>query len=114
MGMNACVLCVGIFNKGIAESLEYMSDLYEDTIPGTLVVSHLLHCNTSEQSKLLAEALGCEPWNFNTHRINKEKVNWPKLYKLAKHNEDWEEREHVDSFWALLKAGFLCIFMPNG
>ena len=114
MGMNAYVLCVGTFNEDIVASLDYVKEFYEDTKPGAVVTSHILRCATSDQSRQLAEVLGCEAWDFNTHNIAKTNVNWDELYDLAKNSLDWFEAEHVDSLKALLNAGFLCVYMPNG
>lgn len=109
MGMNAYVLCVGAFSEKIKDCLLYGAEFYEDTKPGTIVVTHKLHCNTSEESRRLAEVLGCDAWDFNTHRVNKEEINWPALYDIG-----WDEKVEVGRLDKLMEAGFLCIFMPNG
>ena len=114
MGMNACVLCVGTFSESIVASLDYGEEFYEDIKPGTIVTSHILRCATSDQSRQLAEALGCEVWDFNTHYITKDNINWSGLHDLAKDSLDWFETEHIDSLKAMLNAGFICIYQPNG
>ena len=107
MGMNANIICIGKFDQEVANCLEYQQDYYEGTKIGTIVAAHLLYCQTTDESRLLAKALGCEVWDFNTHTVLEENIDWDALHK------EYEERQ-VDNFGALLNAGFICIYMPNG
>lgn len=113
MGLNAYVLCIGNFSKEIDDCLFYGAEFYEDTEPGRTVITHKLHCNTNEQSNQLAEVLGCEVWDFNTHRINNQRINWPALYDISD-TADWNEKAAISEFHRLLRVGFMCIYMPNG
>ena len=114
MGMNAYVLCVGKFSEEVKDCLLYDAEFYEDTKPGAAVVAHKFNCSTSEQSKELAKALGCEVWDFNTHLISEDKIDWPDMYSMTEYCEGWEEEHGVAKFIRLLKAGFTCVYMPNG
>jgi len=112
MGLDADIICIGKFSKEIEDCLEYDCEFYKDTAPGTTVITHVFHCNTSDQSKWLAKALGGEAWDFNTHHINKDKVNWVALYEMM--YTEWDKELEVRKFARLLDAGFICIYQPNG
>lgn len=112
MGTEAYILCIGGFSEGVKNCLSYDPEFYDDTKPGTSVITHRCQCNTSDQSRQLAEVLGCEVWDFNTHRIDSRKINWIALSLLD--TTDWDERKEVGKLNRLLEAKFICIYIPNG
>ena len=112
MGMEANILCIGQFKKTIAKYLDYEETEYEDTNKGVAVISMFFHCNSSQQSLELAEAVGVEPFNFNTHQIERDKVRWCMLQELCDKNPEWANY-HIEALKALLDAGFICIYQPN-
>ena len=113
MGLDSNVLLVGRFSEEIVDCLNYGPEFYEDTKPGTIVTTHLLNCNTSDQSRQLAEALGTEPWDFNTHCVDKDKVDWDALDELSEICAEWDEVD-VEKLRRLLDSDFICIYQPNG
>lgn len=58
MGMSAYVLCIGEFSEKVRDCLLYDAGFYEDTKPGTVVIARKLHCNTTDQSRDLAQQTG--------------------------------------------------------
>ena len=89
MGMDACVLAVGPFGDKVRDMLDYPEDYYEDVKDGAIVTKHLFTCNTTDQSKQLAAALGIDAWNFNTHNISgamaMAAVDFKALYELEEY-----------------------------
>jgi len=112
MGMDADVVCVGMFSKDVINCLDYPEDHYKDTRDVTIITSTFFHCNTSEQSRSLAVALGARCYDFNTHAVKKDKVNWAALEELAEENGEWEE-DVVEKFKTLLNNSFICVYRPN-
>lgn len=72
----------------------------------------MLQCQTSNISERLAEVLGVEPWDFNTHEIKEDKVDWEGLKELVK--EMFCEEDEVEKLRTLLQNDFICIYCPNG
>ncbi len=107
MGVKANILLIGPFKKNIAGNLSYPEDFYSKVEENTLVVTENFHCVSSDASLMLADALGVFLWNFNTHRIDPNKINWEVLYEMY-------EQEDVDNVRRLFKEHFVGIFMPNG
>jgi hypothetical protein len=114
MGLDSNVLLVGRFSEEIVDCLNYGPEFYEDTKPGTIVTAHLLNCNTSDQSRRLARVLGTEPWDFNTHCIIEENIDWAEIYDMMESCIEWEGEHEVHRFERLLEAKFICIYQPNG
>lgn len=114
MGMEACVTGFGPYKKKLARYLDYPEDWYEDTNDGSLVAATFFTCNTSDQSRELATALGIEPWDFNKHFINSyDNVAENLLYELEESCGEWDT-EDIVGFRACFEAGFTLLFMPNG
>jgi len=117
MGMEAHILAVGQYRKDITDCLDYVNDYYEDTREGVLVATRLFHCNTTNQSRELANAFGIDPWDFNTHHI-KAAAAEDMGTQLALSNlidssaEMWPEE--LEQFQKLARAGFLFLYEPNG
>jgi len=121
MGLDANILCIGKFSEDIKNALDYShkddtedEDAYADTAEGTIVISHLCNCNTTDQSMRLSDALGIEdPWDFNQHAFTEERVDWDELIELSDNCAEWDI-DDVNYLRDLLNKGFLCIYQPNG
>lgn len=114
MGRDANIICIGCFQADLEDMLDYPSEWYAETEEGSLVTkSGLLNCNTHGQSTELAKALGVEYWDFNTHQLKMDKIDWNALIELSKEGTEWNE-EQVEHLRTLLKNGFICMFQPNG
>jgi len=114
MGKEAYVMCIGPFKKEIADILEYPEDFYDGTNEGTTVIAELFTCNTDEQSIMLAEAFGIEPWDFNRHWIKKaEDVDWNALYELEERCGEWNT-DDIDKLRTLFKHEFYILYRPEG
>jgi hypothetical protein len=113
MGLDANIMCIGRFDKEIVDCLPYGPEFYEGMILGMIVTTQLLNCNTSDQSRQLAAALGTEPWDFNTHCISKDNVDWDALDELSEICAEWDKID-VEKLRRLLDSNFICIYQPNG
>ena len=72
MGMDADLLVIAPFwLLAETDNLDYPKDFYGDiTDPHhTLVISTVACADTTDQSKLLAELIGVDPWDFSQHII---------------------------------------------
>jgi hypothetical protein len=107
MGLDADVIGFGPFSDSIRECLDYPEDYYESTNEGQLVVVSFFPCVTDEQSRFLAESLGCEVWDFNTHEIDAGRVDRSKLEQLFR-------EEDVKWFFRCMRKGFKFFYRPNG
>ena len=112
MGMEAHILAIGKFSPDISHCLEYGEEEYIGVEPGALVVTHFCPCVGSTSSRELADALGVSCWNFNTHHIKPEEINWEMMHHTAEHlawGSAWEEELKT-----LIEHKFALIFIPNG
>jgi hypothetical protein len=114
MGMCACVLAIGPYSPDIVRYLGYPPDYYRATRPGATVVAHILPIHEgSSKSFELASCLGItDPWDFNQHKIDIDKVNVKGLAGLFPALEGMGK--YADAFVALRDHGFQFIFLPNG
>jgi hypothetical protein len=133
MGADANVLAIGRFSKEIASLLDYDEDWYEGVPDGYPVTTHLFLCNTTDQSRLLCEALGCAWTDFSTFflrfkdtvrheadmhyrmtRMDGVVVNMHVLVALQQEGGfgEWAEDE-IDQFITLAENGFRFFFQPN-
>ena len=107
--MDAELLAIGNFSKSIVDCLDYPANFYDDTPDGSLIITHVCYSNNSECSKLLAEALGISPWQFEMH------VYIAGVHAdLAKLGEAIEDVDGVRKFVLLREAGFMFHYLPNG
>jgi hypothetical protein len=107
MGLDSFVIGFGPFSRDIVNCLDYSEDFYEGTKEGTIVFTTFFQCNTSSQSRELAEALGCDVWDFNTHKVDISKVNLDQLMLLF-------PRSEVSDFLQCYDKGFVVFYQPNG
>lgn len=113
MGMKAYITCIGPFSEEVRNCLSYDAEFYKGTKPGVAVITDKLHCNTNDQSRDLAEALGCDAWDFDTHHINPKNINWLSLYAMGD-TAEWNDKVDIGRLDILVNAGFMLMFMPNG
>jgi len=113
MSLRADVICIGQFSKDIISYLDYDKEAYETMQDGLACISTFFNCNTADQSRRLAEALGADYSDFSTHHVNKDKVNWDALTEMCV--EELEAGgESVQWFRYLLEEkNFVCIYQPN-
>lgn len=114
MGMEACVLAIGGFGDDVKDILDYPADWYDDVKPGVVVTRTFFNCNTAEQSRELASALGTDADDFNTHHIaDLGQVSLTDLVNLSEHCAEWGDAD-VEEFVAMFMTGrFFFLFMPN-
>jgi len=113
MGLDAELLLLGPFSEEVKSFLDYPPEYYDDTNDDTVVTRSMFSCVTTDQSYELAEIVGCEAWNFNTHIVRKENVDIPALTEFVERNADSVFKD-IKTFMFLLDKGFTCIYMPNG
>ncbi|RPI54301.1 MAG: hypothetical protein EHM49_03310 [Deltaproteobacteria bacterium] len=113
MGMDADVIGIGKFSSDTAHLLDYSPDFYSDTKEGADVITTVFLAGTSDQSHQLARAMGVDPWDFNTHKINASKVSVFELRKFVEYSPDHEEKD-IDGFIQLVEKGFTFFYRPNG
>lgn len=127
MGMSAEVLAIGPFRRSLVPFLEHPAGRYTSTREGATLVQRVFHTpEGSSRSRQLAECLGVEPWDFNTHALDPWRVNLEALRELLRPRACPEHRvtparepcaaclHPVDTFVALREAGFSFFFLPNG
>jgi hypothetical protein len=112
MGYDANVICIGPFQKSIAKHLDYSEDEYDSVEEGTIVIATLFNCNTTDQSLNLADCLGCDPCDFNTHQIKASKVKWGELLELTSECAEMSEKD-VEGLGDLFNNLFICLYQPN-
>jgi len=106
MGLSSNVLAIGPFKENIIDCMYYDSKKYLNIFEGTIVVvPYLFSCNSSSDSFTLAKLLGVDVWNFNTHHIIFDKIDW-KLLKVF----NIEDSKKIEK---LLENNFNLFFLPN-
>ena len=114
MGMDAKIIGIGSFTQEIIDYLSYDREYYEGVKEGAIVATEFFRCNTSSQSKELADALGiADPYDLGYHYILENKVNWDYLRELSDNNSEWESANMVDRLHRLLRAQFICVYCPD-
>ena len=112
MGMDADLMVIGPFHPTLAAHLAYRSDHYINVPDGTLVTTELFSCQTTNLSEELAEAVGAKPWDFRTHHVNNNPINWQALRDLSPRL--FTDGDHVQALQLFLRHGFTILYRPNG
>jgi hypothetical protein len=113
MSMSANVVGFGKYSRIIADYLDYPRDYYNNAMDGVELVVECLHCPTRDSSIRLAEALGVDPWNFNTHKIDPKRIDWDKLRGMSE--DVWNGDDTLDRFYKLATRGeFTFFYQPHG
>ena len=113
MGMDSEILCVGPFKKGLEKYMPYEGD-YSEVPENTIVETTIMHCNTSDTSRMIAECLNVEIGKPETYVLKEKGINWLGL-GIANVGTEWEydDTDGIPALESLFKAGFICIFRPN-
>jgi len=115
--MCADIVAFGPFSPDIVQCLEYPSDRYRATIDGAVVVTTLFGIvEGSSASRQFALCLGIsDPWDFNQHNIDPNKIDVKALEKLIQTLSEGENyAKELNNLLALRVHGFQFIFRPNG
>ncbi|MCD0169308.1 hypothetical protein [Deinococcus sp. 23YEL01] len=107
MGLDAEVLAIGAFRRDLVEFLEYPADFYKNTRDGATVIVTVFQAVTSDLSYELASYFGIDPWDFNSHVLDPEKVDVDRL-------RGSEFSDRVEAFLALKASRFTFYYLPNG
>ena len=110
MGMDAQLLGLGKYKKQLASYLDYPEDDYTTVPEGTRIVTTIFTCNSTTESRDLAEALNIAPWNFSQHYIPNTKtkqIDFEYIVTLF-------GGEVAEKLLILIKHGFDLIYLPNG
>lgn len=100
------ILAIGKYDQAIADCLDYPAEHYKDVNPGTVVISRLLQTSGRLSSYQLADALGVDPTNFNSHPIKKRNIKWDTLRELY-------EADKIEELRRLVEADFALIYVIN-
>ena len=119
MGMFAEVLAIGGFRPELAPWMEYPEGYYANTDTGTMVVRRLFGIvEGSSSSREFARLLGIDdPWDFNQHKIEPERIDFAALKHHLESLSEWESGHYpadLEALKALSRAGFDLYFLPNG
>jgi hypothetical protein len=117
MGMCAMVVAIGPFSPEIADCLEYPEKLYANTRVGSIVITDFFGIvEGSPMSREFAMLLGIlDPWDFNQHLFDPQKIDVEGLRTLLQDSEYNEEYlEDLERMLKLRGHGFQMIFLPNG
>ena len=109
MRMDAELLAIGKFSKGIVNYLDYPKDFYDDTPEGAIIITRVVDCVTTTASEDLADAFRINPWKFEQH-CELDAIN-ADLFLMQ---EAAEDPLSVEVFKALRDAGFKFYYLPNG
>ena len=113
MGMDASLICFG--PKGVLaefDCLNYPANYYLDVSDDAIVAGTIAVACTEEQSILLAELCGVEPWALDTHHITK-------VARVGYDDDDWIGNDSAGEIYinlsGLLKHPEVAIwYLPNG
>lgn len=119
--MNSYVLVICSYDPKIKSYLDYDGSWYKDTKEGVTVTRHLFSCDTTSQSRELANFfLEIDEWDFNQHDVTSRLV---KIANMTK--EEFEENFKRGDYYylfmpyrqdlvALAPYIKLALFMPEG
>lgn len=111
MGMDAELYGLGKFKRCIVGHLDYSEDSYKATPEGCDIMTLVIVCNTTRSSEDLANALGIDPWKFESHRLT---ITDQILGALKDFAEEHDMEEEWEDLKALAEEGFVFQYMPNG
>lgn len=111
MGLNAELLAIVPFNERIKDCLDYGPSYYKNVTPGTLLVTTVFRCTTTESSKDLVKAFGGTVWNFETHHIIPAAV---KEEALLEYCMEYETENEYEQFLKIKQYALMMFYVPNG
>jgi hypothetical protein len=114
--MNAVVLVLGPFRPSLVPLLTHPPEHYRGVREGAVILERLCEPAVgSSTSRALAEALGVEPWDFNSHPLDPYAVDLARLADaVGAYVRDEPAEAVVRRFVALRDAGFQFHFRPEG
>jgi hypothetical protein len=113
MGMDADIIGIGPYSDSIAHLLSYSPAFYMDTKEGAEIITTVYLAETTASSHALAQAVGVEPWDFNTHKIDVVNIHTVELVEFLSHSSMYME-EDAGRIFELAKKGFTFFYRPNG
>jgi hypothetical protein len=118
MGADAEIIGFGPFSKDFLgmDILEYPDGFYNDVEEGKIIIVQFCHCNTSEQSRWLAEACKTELGDFNGHYLGRgAKIDFDELHALLKEGgiAEWTEKDLFNLDYLVSLGTFRFFLMPN-
>lgn len=106
-------LAVGEFRPELIPHLGYSAQFYEQTRPGAKIVVCVLDMFRLSEVQKLADCLGVDPFDFNTHVVDPARVRLELLGQRSIDDDDHDDDDFADvadSFAALRDAGFRFYF----
>ncbi|MCY1044857.1 hypothetical protein OV208_26310 [Corallococcus sp. bb12-1] len=99
--VQAGIIATGSFQRSLVPFLDYGERFFEKTREGArIIVALMFEIDRLAQILEVAGCLGVDPWDFNTHVIDPERVNTEDLRIV------WDDDRLVERFNALRAAGF--------
>ena len=98
-------LAVGEFRPELARHLEYPDPMYAQTRPGARLVVNVLSLYDPGQVQAMADCLGVDPFDFNTHVVDPARVRL-ELLRAAFDGYPEDLAALAEMFAALRDAGF--------
>jgi len=109
VGLDAELIAIGPFSRKLddLQLLDYATHYYDKVAPGAPIITRLLQCNTSDQSRYLAGCFGFDALDFSRHHVD------PMAADIDRLRREFDEYE-VDRFLKLRELGFQFYYVPNG
>lgn len=121
MSMQSYVLVICNYAPEIKDHLDYGSHFYNDTKLGAIVTKRLFYCDTTSQSRELANYfLKVDEWDFNQHDVTTRLFQ---IYKMTREEFDdsfgradyfYIYEQDMEDLITLMPYIKLAIFMPEG
>jgi hypothetical protein len=118
MGAEAKLIGFGPFKKEFLgmEFLPYSDEEYKELKEGSIILVEFCNCNTSEQSRWLAEACGTTLYDFPTHFIGKgDRIDFAELTSLLHEGgiAEWDEKQICNLDYLVKLGTFRFFLQPN-
>lgn len=116
MGLESYVVAIGKF-KDLKELglLDYPDDFYDTVKDEEEILVNLFFQNTTSSSRDLAQLLGCEPFDFSTHKIKSvNQLDYPYSTHWLGDDKTEEFKDIFKKVSEALKCDITIWFIPNG
>jgi len=108
MGMSAEIIAIGPFSQDIVHLLPFTPERFAATREGAVIAVSLFgQCSGNSESRALAACFAIDPWRFEEHRLDLDKVDVEALTALR--GEDAQE-----TLTRLHQKGYQFYFQCNG
>jgi hypothetical protein len=114
MSTQARLLAFGPFSEEVRDHLDYPYRYYGDVKDGSIVTATPIHCNTSEWSREVADALGFELWDFNGHYVGEMSTEQLAGLRAWLIEKNCFEKDIFAELKALRAHGFKFLFLVEG